>query len=124
MNWYLAKLIFQVRSSEATHTPQFDEQWRLIRADEVTWAYEKASVLGRLDENSFSNAGLESRIWKFIEVADIHRIGEWEDGAQLFSALEEPTDANAYLAMVKIKSRKAFALAKNSEINLTQESFS
>jgi sugar-specific transcriptional regulator TrmB len=38
--------------------------------------------------------------------------------------LEEPTDANAYLAMVKIKSRKAFALAKNSEINLTQESFS
>jgi len=47
MNWYLAKLIFHVMSGEGTHTPQFDEQWRLIRADEVSWAYEKATVLGR-----------------------------------------------------------------------------
>jgi hypothetical protein len=106
------------------HTPQFDEQWRLIRADEVAWAYEKASVIGRLDENCFTNADKESMVWKFMEVADIHRIGEWEDGAKLFSATEEPTDANAYIAQLKMKSQKAFALARSREINLAQKSLS
>jgi Domain of unknown function (DUF4288) len=118
MNWYLAKLIFQVRSGEGTHTPQFDEQWRLIRADEVTWALEKASVLGRLDESAFMNDRDETVVWKFIEVADIHRISSLEDGAQLFSVTEEPANANAYIEKIKRESRKAFALAINSEINL------
>ena len=80
MNWYLAKLIFHVTSGEGTHTPQFDEQWRLIRADEVSWAYEKATVLGRLEESNFLNDRDETVVWKFIEVADIHRIGTMEDG--------------------------------------------
>lgn len=117
MNWYLTKLVFQVRSREATHTPQFDEQWRLIRADEVAWAYEKASVLGRMDECSFLNNRAETVNWKFIEVADIHLIGSLEDGAQLFSATEEPMDASAYIAQLKMKSQKAIALARTCEIN-------
>jgi hypothetical protein len=116
MNWYLAKLIFQVRSGEGTHTPQFDEQWRLIRADEVSWAYEKASVLGRLDESSFLNDRDELVAWTFIEVADIHLVGSLEDGAQLFSSTEEPMDANAYIAQLKMKSQKAIALARISEM--------
>ena len=115
MNWYLAKLIFQVRSGGGAHTPQFDEQWRLIRADEVAWAYEKASVLGRLDESSFLNHKEETVDWKFIEVADIHRIGSLEDGAQLFSATKEPMDAKAYIEQIKLKSQKAFSLARNSK---------
>ena len=118
MNWYLAKLIFQVRSDEGTHTPQFDEQWRLIRADEVAWAFEKASVLGRLDESSFLNERSEMVSCKFIEVVDIHLISTLEDGVQLFSSTEEPLDASAYIEEVKLKSQKAFALARNSEINL------
>lgn len=122
MNWYLAKLIFQVRSGEGAHTPQFDEQWRLIRADEVAWAYEKASVLGRLDESSFLNERSEMVLWKFIEVADIHLIVTLEDGAQLLSVTEEPLDANAYIEQIKLKSQKAFALARNSEINLFRTS--
>ncbi len=122
MNWYLAKLIFQVRSGEGARTPQFDEQWRLIRADEVGWAFEKASVLGRLDESSFLNERSEMVSWKFIEVADIHLIGALEDGAQLFSSTEEPLDASAYIDQVKLKSQKAFALARNSEIDLFRTS--
>ena len=122
MNWYLAKLIFQVRSGEGAHTPQFDEQWRLIRADEVGWAFEKASVLGRLDESSFLNERSEMVSWKFIEVADIHLIGTLEDGAQLFSSTEEPLDASAYIDQVKLKSQRAFALARNSEVDLFRTS--
>lgn len=119
MNWYLAKLIFQVRSGEGSPTPQFVEQWRLIRADEVAWAFEKASVLGRLDESSFLNEQNEMVLWKFIEIADIHLIGSLEDGDQLFSSTEEPLDASTYIEQIKLKSQKAFALARNSEINLS-----
>jgi len=115
MNWYLAKLIFQVRSGEGTHTPQFDEQCRLIRADEVEWAYEKATVLGRLDESNFLNDCNELVTWKFIEVADIHKIEMMEDGAQLYSTTQEPIDADAYIHEVKRRSQKAIALAKGGE---------
>ena len=83
MNWYMAKLIFQVRSDVGTNTPHVDEQWRLIHADEVSWAFEKASVLGRLDENSFFNGNDEMPVRKFVEVADVHLIGSLEDGARL-----------------------------------------
>lgn len=116
MNWYLVKLIFLVRSGDGTHTPQFDEQWRWIRADEVAWAYEKASVLGRLEETRFLNDRAETVEWKFIEVVDIHKIGSIEDGDQLFSATQEPVDADAFIEEVKLKSQKSFALAKSIEL--------
>jgi len=124
MNWYLAKMIFQVRCGDKAHTPQFDEQWRLIRADEVAWAYEKASVLGRMDESSFVNDQGERVFWKFIDVADIHRMGSMEDGAQLFSVTEEPVNAEVYIEQIRLKSQKAFDLARNSEINLSRQSLS
>jgi hypothetical protein len=34
MKWYLAKFVYQVISGNGNHSPQFDEQMRLIRADE------------------------------------------------------------------------------------------
>lgn len=43
MNWYLVKLVFQIIGEHVTK-PQFDEQLRLIRADEVEWALESACV--------------------------------------------------------------------------------
>jgi hypothetical protein len=119
MNWYLVKLIFLVRSGDGTHTPQFDEQWRWIRADEVAWAYEKATVLGRLEETRFLNDQAETVEWKFIEVVDIHKIGSIEDGDQLFSATQEPVDADAFIEEVKLKSQKSFALAKSMEVTCT-----
>ena len=117
MNWYLVKLIFLVRSGEGNHTPQFDEQCRLIRADEVSWAYEKAKVLGRMEETNFMNDRDETVEWKFIDVVDIHKISVMEDGGQLFSTTQEPIDADAYIEDVKLKSQKSFALAKRIEIS-------
>jgi hypothetical protein len=33
MNWYVAKLVFRVISGNGDHNAQFDEQLRLINAD-------------------------------------------------------------------------------------------
>ncbi|MEK6783741.1 MAG: DUF4288 domain-containing protein [Bacteroidota bacterium] len=89
MKWYLVKLVFQVLGGELAKTPRFKEQWRLIRADELEWAREKAMVLGQIGAFSFLNSRNEEAKWKFIDVADINEIGEIEDGAQLYSTTEE-----------------------------------
>jgi Domain of unknown function (DUF4288) len=101
MNWYLVKLVFQiVNGNSAT---QFDEQLRLLRADELCWAMEKARVLGWLEQS----AG-----WKFIDVADIHRIDEIRDGIQLCSYTTEVSDADEYIWLTKRNSSKAMQLAQ------------
>ena len=35
MKWYLVKIVYQVVTGDGAHSPQFDEQLRLIRADEL-----------------------------------------------------------------------------------------
>ena len=47
MKWYLAKIVFQIICGEGMHTPQFDEQLRLIEAANEDLAFEKASTLGQ-----------------------------------------------------------------------------
>jgi hypothetical protein len=115
MNWYLAKLVFQVRSGAEAHTPQFDGQWRVIRADEAAWAYEKATVLGRLDECTQLNHRNEKVEWKFIEVTDIIHVGEFKDGEQIFSTTDEPANPESYIQSIKTHAVKSLALAQQAE---------
>ncbi len=119
MNWYIAKLVFQVISGEGFHTPQFDEQWRLIKADEVTWAHEKARVLGWLEQGCFDDECQRKAEWRFIEVAEIQQVTTMEDGVQLYSTTEEPIDAIAYVDLVRRKAQKSLALARNKELGLS-----
>ena len=97
MKWYIAKLIFQVINSEGILTPQFDEQWRLIKADEVTWAYEKARVIGWLEQGCFNSEYQRKGERKFIEVVELQQIYTMEGGATVFSTTEEPIDASSVL---------------------------
>lgn len=61
---------------------EFHEEWRWVRADNATWAQEKATVLGRINERE--NPKKEN--WEFIGTRDIHKISLFEDGAELFSS--------------------------------------
>jgi hypothetical protein len=115
MNWYLVKLVFQVLSGEGTHTPQFDEQVRLIRADEVNWAYEKATVIGWLEQRSFVNNKNEEVTWKFIDVAEVLQISDPEDGVLLCSYTEEPDDAEAYTKLIKLRAQKSLHISRIKE---------
>lgn len=103
LNWYLVKLVYQVVSGEGAHTPQFDEQLRLIRADELDWAWEKAKVLGQIGAFNFINDHKLEVKWKFVDVVDVYEIGEIEDGVQIYSYTEEPEDVIAYLNLTKTK---------------------
>lgn len=114
MNWYLAKLVFQILRKEGNGVPQFDEQLRLIRADEVGWAIEKARVLGWLEQAEEKQKGCLLE-WQFVEVADIRKIEALEDGAQLSSSTIEPENTNEYIEMAKCSSTKSLYLLQQAE---------
>ena len=53
MNWYLTKIVFRIVCGEGKHTPQFDEQLRVIAADNKEEAFYKARAIGKDEEEFF-----------------------------------------------------------------------
>ncbi len=82
MNWYMAKLMFQGKGSGEASSQRQQEQWRLIRADEMAWAIEKATVLGWLEQQ-----GTDEDAHQFLGVTEILQIPTLEDGAQLHHSI-------------------------------------
>lgn len=103
MNWYIAKLVYQVISGVGNHTPQFDEQLRLIRADEYAWAREKATIIGHLLQHKCTNDKGEELAWKFVNVIDVVPVSSWEDGEEIYSTTSEPKDVKEYLSTLSVK---------------------
>ena len=97
MNWYLAKIVYQIICGNGQHTPQFDEQLRLINAESKEDAFQKANYLGKSEEEIFFNNNEQLAHWLFINVAELYMVGELKDGAELYSHIEEKENADAYI---------------------------
>jgi hypothetical protein len=55
MNWYLSKIVFRIVCGNGDHTPQFDEQLRLVSAETKEEAFRKAQQMGKKEEETFYN---------------------------------------------------------------------
>lgn len=108
MNWYLAKMVFRIICGEGEHTPQFDEQLRLVAASSKEEAFQKAQDMGRTEEDSFLNRKEQLVQWQFINVSELYRLSELIDGAELYSRIEERDNADAYIYMVNQKAENIF----------------
>jgi len=53
MNWYLAKIVFRIVCGDGEHTPQFDEQLRLILASSKEEAFKKAGHKVEKEKKTF-----------------------------------------------------------------------
>ena len=103
MNWYLAKLVYRVFCVQGNHTPQFDEQLRLIRAEDELHAFHKARLIG--DGDYISEPG-DYRItaqWKFIDVTELYLLANFSDGAEVSSKISEEENAETYIRLVQKK---------------------
>jgi hypothetical protein len=105
MNNYIAKIVFQIVSGNGEHTPQFDEQLRLIEARTDKEALAKARETGKNEEHSFMNSKSEWVQWKFIDVTDLTLLKEMSHGTQIYSRIEETSDARQYINMTRQKAR-------------------
>lgn len=104
MNWYLAKLIYQIVYGDGFYNAQFNEQVRLIEATDEVHAFTKAQLLGHKEESILFTENEALIQWKFIDVCELIAIGEMNDGAEIISQISEPSCAKAYLKNVKRQS--------------------
>src|SRR5579864_2206830 len=103
MNWYLAKMVYRIICGDGSHTPQFDEQLRLIKANDEFHAFQKAQLLGEREQDNFLNAAQKPVHWKFIDVSEIHKLDELIDGAEMYSRISEEEDAENFIKVTHLK---------------------
>ena len=108
MNWYLAKIVFRIICGDGEHVPQFDEQLRLIRADDKEDAFRKAQSVGEREQETFLNRKEQMVQWRFINVSELYRLSELIDGAEVYSRIEEKENAEAYIYTVNQKAENLF----------------
>jgi hypothetical protein len=108
MNWYLAKMVFRIVCGEGEHTPQFDEQLRLVAGHSKEEAFQKAQDMGQKEEETFYNRKEQLVQWQFINVSELYRLSDLIDGAELYSRIEEKENAEAYIYTVNQKAENIF----------------
>lgn len=109
MNWYMAKLVYQFICGSGQHTPQFNEQLRLIVAEDPLHAFYKARLIGERETAAIANDNLQIK-WKFIDVTEIVPVDKLSDGAEVWSCMNEDTDAELYIRNTQ---QKATALLQD-----------
>lgn len=111
MNWYIAKLIYQVIYGNGLFDAQFSEQLRLVQATDEVHAFTKAQLLGHKEENTFYQQ-MEALVqWKFIDVCELTGINDLSDGAEILSCTSEPPNPKLY---IKVIQRQASQLLSDS----------
>lgn len=105
MEWYLAKLVYRIIYGHGDHTAQFDEQLRLIRAEDFLHAYQKAQLVGEKEQDCFRNQADQPVNWKFINVTELHALEAPTDGAEVYSRVYEEEDGDRHQQLVQVKSR-------------------
>lgn len=100
MNWYMAKLVYRIICGEGTHTPQFEEQLRLVEAGTKSEAFHKAVAIGRNEEVQFPNSKQELVQWKFINISELYQLDRVVDGTELYSRIEEREEGDVFEDMV------------------------
>src|SRR5215813_6385337 len=103
MNWYLTKIVFRIICGEGYHTPQFDEQLRLISAVDENEAFEKATAIGQIEQDDFYNHEQQLVQWKFINVAELYKLSGLLDGAEMYSRIQETDDPDRYIEFTNKK---------------------
>ena len=109
MNWFLVKIVYRIVCGDGRHTPQFDEQVRLIAATGNEEALEKSRAIGLQEEETFYNHRQQLVRWMFVDVTELHALESMTDGAEVYSQIRETDNADDYCRFVHHKA----ALLKN-----------
>lgn len=100
MKWYLAKIVYRIICGDGNHAAQFDEQLRLIEAEDDMHAFQKARIMGDGEEDNFMNEAKKPVQWKFIDVSELHALDNLNDGVELYSRICEEEDGVNYIKSV------------------------
>ena len=111
MEWYLVKLVYKINYATLLKENTFDEQIRLIYAEDDLHAFQKARLIGHKEANSFQKESSALIEWKFVDVSELHPINIWVDGAEMFSIKLSCKNADEYIRETQKKALHLFDLA-------------
>lgn len=103
MKWYLAKLVYRILCGDGRHTPQFDEQLRLINAENELHAFQKARSFGHREQDNFLNASDKPVLWKFIDVSEVHELSSLNDGVEIYSRISEEENGDIFTKLTLLR---------------------
>jgi hypothetical protein len=87
MKTFTARIIYKIEC-EGIRTEQYEEQWRLIYADDELAALEHAREAAAAEESSFPDRHGRIVNWKLLAVKDLQETS-LHNGALLFSTIKE-----------------------------------
>lgn len=102
MNWFISKLVFRIEQTGG-NIHQFDEQWRLIQAENSELALEKALQIGAAESEELERFNGDFVRWTFICVTDVIPFSAGLDGSEIFSRVEQPENSAMYLEAIQTK---------------------
>jgi hypothetical protein len=117
MNWYLTKIIYRIFCGDGNHRAQFDEQLRLIHAEDDLHAFQKARAVGHHEQDNFLNNLKKPVHWKFIDVSEIYKLDDLVDGAEMYSSIHEEDDADIYIGVTKMRAKHILENSISKSIN-------
>jgi hypothetical protein len=87
MNPYTEQIIYRIKC-ESIETEQYDEQWRLVFAENDRDALYKARVIAKKEEATFVDRHGRTITWELVAVKDLQEV-DLEHGTLLFSYVKE-----------------------------------
>jgi len=87
MKTYTAQIIYKIECN-GIKSEQYEEQWRLVFAENDMAALEEARRIARDEEATFVDRHGRTVHWKLLAVKDLKELNV-EQGALLFSVLKE-----------------------------------
>src|ERR1700678_2451825 len=87
MSTFTAQIIYRIEC-EGLPTDQYEEQWRLVYADNEAHALIIALEMGKSEEATFIDRHGRTMCWRMLAVKDLQPV-ELENGGLLFSMVRE-----------------------------------
>jgi hypothetical protein len=100
MRLYLAKLVFNIVTLQADNRMQFEEQLRLVEAEDLEEAFLKARSIGIGQEEIIYREGMPATKWEFVDVADLIAVPALGNGAEIYSQIYETKESREYIHSV------------------------
>ncbi len=101
MQWYLAKLVYRFTVHNGSFPTQFDEQLRLIQAENELHAYQKAQRIGEQEQEKEIED--QPACWSFMEVTELYALDICADGAEVSSQIREPLNVQQFQREIRLK---------------------
>lgn len=87
MKSFTAQIIYRIEC-EGLPTDQYEEQWRLVYADNEELALSEARETGKTEETTFIDRHGRTICWRMLAVKDLQPV-ELKNGGLLFSMVRE-----------------------------------